>query len=260
MTTLNLIRVPVNIASLARWVGERGQAVGFHPSVYDEGRGLHHLLVEVFGPGAIQCFRLLVPPRRSSGNLYAYSHMDAQALKTNSALYALPDHLTVLCVDLLEAKPMPESWRTSQHLGFELRVRPVRRLKSNLGADGKIIKGGSEVDAFLLEALQKFPNIPGNMEKSGRTRQVVYTDWLAERTSGIAEINIQETKLSQFRRTKVLRGKKCIDGPDATIHGTLTIVDPTKFSRLLERGIGRHKAYGYGMLLLRPPNKTIPNT
>ena len=37
--------------------------------------------------------------------------------------------------------------------------------------------------------------------------------------------------------------------------GALTITDGEKFAQLLARGIGRHRAYGYGMLLLRPPGK-----
>ena len=46
------------------------------------------------------------------------------------------------------------------------------------------------------------------------------------------------------------------NGPDATLHGVLTVQDPVTFGRLIRNGIGRHKAYGYGMLLLRPPGKT----
>ena len=41
------------------------------------------------------------------------------------------------------------------------------------------------------------------------------------------------------------------------MRGTITIVDPGKFTELVAHGIGRHRAYGYGMLLLRPaPNPT----
>ena len=42
------------------------------------------------------------------------------------------------------------------------------------------------------------------------------------------------------------------EGPDAVMRGVLTITDPDAFSSLLASGIGRHRAYGYGMLLLRP--------
>jgi CRISPR system Cascade subunit CasE len=42
------------------------------------------------------------------------------------------------------------------------------------------------------------------------------------------------------------------EGPDATIHGELTVTNSEAFGRLLATGVGRHSAYGYGMLLLRP--------
>jgi len=32
----------------------------------------------------------------------------------------------------------------------------------------------------------------------------------------------------------------------------LTVTDGEAFARLLAKGVGRHTAYGYGMLLLRP--------
>ena len=39
------------------------------------------------------------------------------------------------------------------------------------------------------------------------------------------------------------------------MRGVLTITDPDAFAQLLARGVGRHRSYGYGMLLLRPPGK-----
>ena len=71
MTPLFLIRVPVAMDKLARCAGERGwlryrgQVAGF-----DEGRALHHLLDETFGPGALRPFRLLVAGRQAVGSLY----------------------------------------------------------------------------------------------------------------------------------------------------------------------------------------------
>ena len=34
-----------------------------------------------------------------------------------------------------------------------------------------------------------------------------------------------------------------------------TVTDPVAFVGLLARGMGRHRSYGYGMLLLRPPQR-----
>ena len=45
------------------------------------------------------------------------------------------------------------------------------------------------------------------------------------------------------------------EGPDAVIQGTLTVAEPGEFTDLVAHGVGRHRAYGYGMLLLRPVSK-----
>ena len=42
------------------------------------------------------------------------------------------------------------------------------------------------------------------------------------------------------------------EGPDALMRGVLEITDGPAFAQLLAGGVGRHRAYGYGMLLLRP--------
>lgn len=42
------------------------------------------------------------------------------------------------------------------------------------------------------------------------------------------------------------------------MHGTLTVTDPAFFAQALAVGIGRHRASGFGMLLLRPPGAPAP--
>ena len=259
MTTLNLVRVPLNANALARWAGERGwvrRRRGI--AAFDEGRALHHLLDETMGSGALRPFRLLVPPRRNGGNLYAYSALDAHMLRAAARIQAMPDHLGVLHPDRLESKPMPDDWHVGQHLGFDLRARPVRRLRCDIEtASGKIDKG-KELDAFLLETLRRHPTTSSGMADGERTREAVYLDWLAERLAPAATLDRSASSLVRFQRTLIARGNSGSEGPDATFHGTLTIVDAAAFVDLLSRGVGRHKAYGYGMLLLRSPNKRVP--
>ncbi len=257
---LNLVRVPVSMSALSRWAGERGWVrCRGGVSDFDEGRALHHLMDEVFGPGALRPFRLLVPPRRAMGNLYAYSVLDADSLAAGARVHALPDHLRVLSLGRLESKAMPESWRAGQHVGFDVRVRPVRRLLSDLeGPEGLVGKKGAEIDAFLVEALRQHPTEPGGMAGENRTREEVYLDWLTERLAPAASLERGESRLARFHRVRVARGTHGPEGPDATIHGALTVADPDSFTVFLARGVGRHRAYGYGMLLLRPPNRPAP--
>ena len=48
------------------------------------------------------------------------------------------------------------------------------------------------------------------------------------------------------------RGEPSFIGPVTLMEGRLKITDPVLFGDLLKRGIGRHRAYGYGMIVLAP--------
>jgi CRISPR system Cascade subunit CasE len=48
------------------------------------------------------------------------------------------------------------------------------------------------------------------------------------------------------------RGTRLMTMPEAEFEGTLEVLDGTAFHAVLARGIGRHRAFGYGMLLVRP--------
>ena len=253
MAALHLIRIPLAVSALARWAGERGWLPG-HNVAFDEGRALHHLVDEAFGPGVLRPFRLLVPPRSGEGNLYSYSRQDHDQLRSALQRYALPDHLAVLRPERLTSKTMPRDWSVGQRLGFDVCVRPVRRLHKDLVTPaGKFLRG-AELDAFLSEALHRYPNSREGMAAAQRSREQVYLDWLIERLAPAAEVDRQASRLVRFQRTRVSRGERAHEGPDAVFHGTLTVTEPHAFSDLLARGVGRHRAYGYGMLLLRPPN------
>lgn len=253
MSALYLIRISVAVSALARWAGERGWLPGRNVA-FDEGRALHHLVDEAFGPGVLRPFRLLVPPRSGEGNLYSYSRQDHDQLRSALQHYALPDHLAVLRPERLASKVMSQDWSVGQRLGFDVCVRPVRRLNKELVTPAGRFLNGSEVDAFLSEALRCYPDNREGMAAAQRSRESVYLDWLAERLAPAAEIDRQATRLVRFQRTRVSRGERAHEGPDATFHGTLTVTEPDAFIDLLSHGVGRHRAYGYGMLLLRPPN------
>ena len=253
MTQLHLIRVPLSMNALAQWAGERGWVRG-RAFAFDEGRALHHLVDETFGPGTLRPFRLLVSPRRVEGNLYSYSAIDQEQLRAAMREFALPDHLAVLRPERLASKVMPIDWSVGQRLGFDVRVRPVRRLRTDLSTPRGRFRGGAELDAYLREVLRNRPTDHDGMAASDLSRETVYLDWLVERLAPVAQIDRGATRLVQFQRTLVARANRAIEGPDVTFHGTLTVTRPDAFTALLARGIGRHRAFGYGMLLLRSPH------
>ena len=257
MTTTHLVRARIDTNALIRWAGERGWT-GARAGTFDRGRALHHLVDEVFGASVLRPFRLLVPQRRTEGNLYAYSALDAAALKQTADIQAKPDHLPVLSLGRLESKPMPANWTVGQRVGVNVRIRPVRRIAKPMETRSGTIPAGSELDAYLVEAIRTHPEERDGMRKSDRTRDVVYLDWLSDRLDHAGRLDERASRVVQFHRTVASRGTTGVEGPDAVVHATLTIEDGKQFGDLIRRGVGRHRAYGYGMILLSAPGRPLP--
>ena len=219
----------------------------------DLGDALHGLLRAAFGEHAPQPFRYLDERQ----GLLAYTPLDAQAM---AAQVAMADPLAAQTLGLgacsshggYRLRPFPTAWPQGQVLGFEVRVRPTVR-----GARG-------EQDAFLHAVAQA-----GGKDGAPLERETVYTQWLREHLA-VREgtppqpwqgaVELLDVQLSAFARSKSVRRTQASadqcrkghasDGPDATLKGRLRITDPTAFAHLLARGVGRHRAFGFGMLLL----------
>ena len=260
MTTY-LVHLPIDMRAFHRWAGERGL---IRRGAFDAGFALHVLLSGLFGKAALQPFRLFASERRRAGSIYAYADMDGDALQQTAQAVGTPDCLTALDPERLRSKALTTGFEPGQRLGFDLRVRPVRRLRRGLWdpQSGQVLSPGAEVDAFRVVALNRFPDGwtigPGEETQGAATmrgrRGDVYAEWLVERFGDAATIEIGDCRLAAFQRSRTVRGDGAgPEGPDATLHGVLTVRNADAFVRLLRKGVGRHKAYGYGMLLLRPP-------
>ncbi len=240
-TPLHMVRAEIDTRNLHRWMGAR--------RLHDPDHAMHCLLVECFGDLAPKPFRLILPHAAAIGCLYGYARHNADALRESAAVFADPLQSRVLPAGKLDSKPMPSTWQASKRLGFETRIRPIVRRSRNTAEFA-----GKECDAFLREALQ-FPQRGGMM----RGREEVYVEWLAlqfERIGG-AELEHSSAKLVSFQRSRAYRKPRSApsEGPGALLRGVLTVTDPAAFTALLTRGVGRHRSYGYGMLLLRPPSE-----
>ena len=249
---LQMIRAEINARDFQRWMGMR--------RLQDPDHGMHCLLTECFGRDlAPRPFRAIFPRGGNMGCLYGYGTVDAEALRDAAAAYADPLQSRIVPPHGIDSKPMPAEWTAGKRLGFEVRVRPVVRLERDTSRipahlqrsfkEGGL-RPGKECDAYLWKAIQ---HPKGEMQDS---REKVYRVWLAERLQkcGAAELNVEETRLVSFQRTRAVRRLRggYSEGPDALMRGTLEITDGQAFAQLLAGGVGRHRAYGYGMLLLRP--------
>ncbi len=239
--TLQMVRAEVRVREFQRWMGTR--------RLQDPDHAMHCLLTECFGDLAPKPFRLIAPRGASTGCLYGYGRAGADALRESADICADPLQAQIIPASTIDSKLMPQQWTAGKRLGFEVRIRPVVRRTCNAKDRPK-----KECDAFLHEALQ-YP------EKGGmkRGREQVYAEWLSGRLDrkGAAILDFENTKLMSFQRTRAVRKLRArhSEGPDAVMRGVLTVTDSAAFAALLSHGIGRHRAYGYGMLLLRPPRE-----
>ncbi len=249
---LQMVRAEVNVRDFQRWMGTR--------RLQDPDHAMHCLLTECFGDLAPKPFRLMVTRGGSTGCLYGYGHADAGALREAAAVCADPLQSRILPAGGMDSKEMPSGFQAGKSLGFEVRSRPIVRLErdtSRIPPDVQRtfkeggLRPGKECDAFLYEAIR-------HPEKGGmtRTREQVYAEWLSAqfRRRGGATLEFDSIKLVSFHRTRAHRKLHAphTEGPDAVMRGVLTITDSEAFASTLAQGIGRHRSYGFGMLLLRP--------
>ncbi len=240
---LLMIRGEIDPNALNHWAATHGLA---QRGGFDEGYALHALLTGMFGSLAPRPFRLVPSAGGGRAVLYGYGASGADDLADGARRCADPLQLRVLSPDSLDDKAMPGTWTEGAVYGFEVRLRPVRRTDKPDDRDR-----ASERDAFQWEA-DRLP--PGAMT---RTREQVYAGWLAERLVRQGGASLAgPVVLTHFRRTPVLRkgrtGWSLTEGPDAVLSGCLAVRDGARFHALLAEGIGRHKGFGYGMVLIRP--------
>lgn len=278
--TVTFLKLPVDMRKLYGIARDRGWGWHRHREHFDEGRALHHALTETFGQKSLSVFRLLVAPGWAKGALYAYSTLPIDELRQSAKLHGL-DYVEALGLKEVEDMSLPTRFAAGHRLAFDIRIRPVVRLLKPLAnprEPDRPYKKGAELDAFLVEANRQHPDArpimieggstPSGMLQAERTREAVYRDWLAERLKRAANLELDDNgiptaKLVRFGRAVSVRRdsehkNRGSEGPDATIQGTLVVQDEAAFAALLANGVGRHKAYGYGMLLLRPASRRPP--
>lgn len=233
---LNLIQCHPDPRRLAAWATRFGLTAGGD----DLGYALHTLLSAAFGDAAPKPFRHFDDSR----GLLAYSAHDGEALQL-AAQMAAPDVHAALGLERFALRSFPTDWTSDRRLGFEVRVRPVLRTNA-----------GRERDVFQVAA-----------EKVGagefdQSRETLYGEWLARELARGGAARIDSLRLDAFclsaslRKGSTVNGRRPaqrVCGPDAVLAGELTVRDPAGFTALLARGVGRHRAFGFGMLLLRPP-------
>ncbi|ODS53107.1 MAG: hypothetical protein ABS36_14290 [Acidobacteria bacterium SCN 69-37] len=137
-----------------------------------------------------------------------------------------------------------------QLVAFRTRTCPVVRTRQpgtrplDVGRSGR--PKHRELDAFIHSAL----NAPDGATVD---REDVYVHWLKSQMERDGACSVKDASLAEFRRETMRRGGDAkLERPNAVMEGRLSVGVPAEFRKLLIRGVGRHRAFGFGMLLVRP--------
>lgn len=245
--SLTLVRLHPDMARVARWAAGTGQRA----FVADPDYALHAITQAALGEIAPKPFAC----RKRGGvvELIGYVRAAPEVLERARSLDAHdPEAAAALCLAGMAVKAMPEDWRSGERLSFEVRVAPVVRSRAH--APGRYV----EMDAAF--------HPPGGADAVDR--EAAYRVWLQQQFARQEAAELVAHDTVAFRLARIARRtqpslpnggeapvRKASTGllPDLTVRGELRIGAGPAFGDLLARGLGRHRAFGFGCLLLAPP-------
>jgi CRISPR system Cascade subunit CasE len=248
---VHLLRIPLDPANLYRVAASRG----ISGRTLDSGYFAHCITREIWQERAPAPFVLRGNGRRL--DIWGYSCSSAEELLSHLEAFADP----LLCKAIgdrheLSSRKMP-IFKEGQRIGFQLRACPVVRLsKASYGHNA-----GSELDAYKHHVLQL-----GTPEID---REEVYRRWLIRRLNAtdLTGVTVNNVKIAGFssealvRRTQgETREAVRLLRPDVHFEGEITVQKGEVFNDLLIHGVGRHKAFGFGALIVVPPGSAHPRS
>jgi CRISPR system Cascade subunit CasE len=244
---LHLVKIPVRADRLATLARRRGLRL----RDLDEGYLCHCVIKELWQERAPSPF--VVQPRGRFMEIWGYTTSDADALIEHARSFADPELMALLSEgSALASRPMPR-FEPGRRVGFRLRACPVVRL----GRGTATHRAGAEIDAFLARCLAVAADV-------GVSREDVYRDWLLDRLndserSGAQPLSVRLAGMSRERLVRRTHGPqrqaRQFDRPDVHFEGELIVVNGARFADWLAHGVGRHRAFGFGALMLVPPGR-----
>lgn len=246
---LQLLRLLPDMAALAQWVAATGQRA----LQDDTGYALHAALRAALGDLAPKPFALLQRP--GSLQVIGYTRRSIQELDRALAQAPISDPGAARALGLQQpdgvlVKPLPADWRAGERMSFEVRVAPVVRSRQQPGG------GYPEIDAAFH---------PDFAAAAPGDRDAAHRAWLERELARGGAATLLSARAVSFRLAPMARRHAQADGrhvprptrqgllPDLTVRGQLQLGDPAAFDALLARGLGRHRSFGFGCLLLAPP-------
>ncbi len=275
---LHLVRMVLDRRALLRAVRQ--------PRAVDEGYALHAGLAQLFrrssDPTRVPLSTFAVDDTYGRANSEAALFVLGYSGLAESELVARVNSASAAMLIELTARPMP-AISVGVRLSFRTRVCPVVRVRRDpegeLARDRRGRIRSREVDAWLAGKFAGWQDTPPDLdspsfERSAREwkeRESVYAAWLGRQLAGargtdrdgaaqpVATLDPSvdtPTQLERFERILIHRKggprRRPPERPDAVLTGTLRVEHEERFRALLRRGVGRHRAFGFGMLRVRP--------
>ena len=247
---LLLVRLRPNIERLTQWAIKKNYLPNRHST--DLGYALHAALKASLGDTAPKPFVLRNETRNghSSHEILGYVHANPEMDMARLSSPITPE-TEMLRVSSMEIREMPNTWPLGTRLAFEVRIRPVVRARRS-GRFGATHEVDAAVWATEQAARQQGQTPPG--------REDVYAMWLKTRIENHG-VDLLASEVIGIRRTRVRRRPmigterqaRDSEGPDVLMRGKIRITNGEKFTQSLTGGIGRHKGFGFGCMLLAPP-------
>lgn len=143
----------------------------------------------------------------------------------------------------VETKAYAPRLKTGQNLQFLIRINPVVKRRDGAGRQQR---------HDLVMDLKK--NEPDSADTQAERVQLAARQWLTNRQSQYGFELIEETVMGEAYRQWRFGGKggNRISFSSIDCSGQLTVADTARFKSALMNGVGPAKAFGCGLLLIRP--------
>lgn len=168
----------------------------------------------------------LFPKKENSTREFLYRFLDSDAEEKRILIFS--EDAPLECdFGTLEVRDVPESFLEMEYYGFDVQINPVKRSKDS----GKIVpvKGRDELSAWFTAKAPSF-----GFE--------ILPDSLSVGDTNIVQFNKDEKRVTLAK---------------AIFTGRLKVTDRELFKKSVKDGIGKGKAFGFGLLQVMPL-KNIP--
>jgi CRISPR system Cascade subunit CasE len=247
---LFLLKVPLRVDRLSAIARRRGLPI----RDLDDGYFTHCVLRELWQERAPAPFVI-----RGAGrglDVWGYGGTDAATLVQYAREFADPSLLAAIGdLDTVVSRPMPRL-DAGRRLGFLLRACPVVRLSKARNGH----RAGAEIDAFLARSFE-------GGDEAVVSREAVYREWITGRLgrSAASGVTLERVRIAGMSRERLLRRTQGetrqatrLERPDVRFEGDLVVTDGDRLLDYVAHGVGRHRAFGFGALILVPPGTSYP--